>query len=244
MDPYEVERDYSLSEELTATIRISPDKHSRLVMNLSLGTMLSDFPLPLSHFLSFADYESSSPVITDFFWEKYHYPQLFCPKNGTKLIKERNLLAIEDEDENRIEYEKGKRLPLFIRQGYHDKDSASGIVHSFVYGQGGYLSRIDADDGRCVTFEKQGSDMTSFVIFRNEDGDMVRAVSLYYDTANARYGTGRGFQATVNLWGSRLATSITKSMTQNFIEAFKKSAICLLLNYGASYGIYILEWEW
>lgn len=125
MEPYEAERDYSLSEELTAVIRISPDKHSRLVMNLRLGTMLSDFPLPLSlaiyensneasqfgkgctlsHFLSFADYESSSPVLTDFFGEKYYYTQLFCPKNGTKLIKEGNLLAIEDEDKNRIEYE-------------------------------------------------------------------------------------------------------------------------------------------
>lgn len=231
MEPYEAERDYSLSEELTAVIRISPDKHSRLVMNLRLGTMLSDFPLPLSlaiyensneasqfgkgctlsHFLSFADYESSSPVLTDFFGEKYYYPHLFCPKSGTKLIKEENLLTIEDEDKNRIEYEKGKCLPLFIRQGYHDKDSASGIVHSFVYGQGGYLSRIDAGDGRYVTLEKQGSNMTSFVIFKNEAGDMVRTVSLYYDS------DGRISQADISE-NIGLVSSYSFIRTQDSIE--------------------------
>ena len=67
-------------------------------------------------------------------------------------------------------------------------------------------------------------------------------------TAHARYGAGRGFQATVNLWGSRLATSITKSMTQNFIATFVKTAIYVPLSYGVScgigYGMKALGWGW
>ena len=60
-------------------------------------------------------------------------------------------------------------------------------------------------------------------------------------TAHSRYGLGKGFQATLNLWGSRLDSSIARAITSNIIETFCKNFGCtiasqILLPYAKKQG--------
>lgn len=55
-------------------------------------------------------------------------------------------------------------------------------------------------------------------------------------TAFDKYGTGAGYQKVMNLWGSRVADSLAKSISQNFT----KSALIIwgttISSYGLSYA--------
>lgn len=199
MECYEIFRDFSLSEELTALVRVNPNKQSRLDVRVSLGTVRSEFPLSfsmlinenskfksqfgegadLSFYLSAANLGTNTPVITDFFEEKYYYSNLYCLKNKMKIQKTNEGYILVDEDGNSTEYTAGMKLPCCIRQGYHENDSQSGISYFFQY-ENNYLKQIAASDGRIVTFERDSSMFTSVITFRNEIGEMLRLINIHY----------------------------------------------------------------
>ena len=84
-------------------------------------------------------------------------------------------------------------------------------------------------------------------IGRNLD-DVGRNATKALLTAFDRYGDGAAYDATINLWSSRLATSLAKSYTQTFVATFAKMAVYTPISYGLSYfgswGVGQLGWSW
>ena len=72
--------------------------------------------------------------------------------------------------------------------------------------------------------------------------DTGRTAAKAILTAFDKYGTGTGYQKVMNLWGSRLASSFAKSISQNFT----KSALIIwgttAATYGLSYGLGQIDW--
>ena len=64
--------------------------------------------------------------------------------------------------------------------------------------------------------------------------DVGRSAAKALLTAFERHGYGAAYNATINLWGSRLATSLTKSYTQTFVSSFVSTAFYTPLSYGVS----------
>ena len=66
----------------------------------------------------------------------------------------------------------------------------------------------------------------------------VKAILTAFD----KYGTGAGYQKVMNLWGSRVADSLAKSISQNFT----KSALIIwgitISSYGLSYASGKIKW--
>ena len=79
-----------------------------------------------------------------------------------------------------------------------------------------------------------GRGMQHYVSIGDNLDNVGRSATKALLTAFDRYGYGAAYDATINLWGSRLATSLAKSYTKSFITSFSKMAIYTPASYVAS----------
>ena len=61
-------------------------------------------------------------------------------------------------------------------------------------------------------------------------------------TAFDKYGTGAGYQKVMNLWGSRVADSLAKSISQNFTQSALTIWGTTVASYGLSYASGKINW--
>ena len=98
--------------------------------------------------------------------------------------------------------------------------------------------------GGCIS----GRGMQHYLSIGNNLDDVGKSATKAILTAFDRYGYGSGYIATVNLWNSRLATSLVKSYTQTFVSTFLRNAAYIPINYTifdfSSWAFERLGWEW
>ena len=93
-----------------------------------------------------------------------------------------------------------------------------------------------------------GRGMRHYLSVGNNLDDVGITASKALLTAFDRYGYGAAYDATINLWSSRLGSSLVKSYTQTFVATFGKTALFTPINYTvsgfASWAVAQWGWDW